>query len=635
MTTRVISREIAPKEAQEVASGKARAVSSRIDLKPLLRPRSVAVIGASANSQSWGGAILANLQAMGFQGRIYPINPNHQELSGLTCYPDVESVPDEVDAALLFVPKSAIAEVLEQCGRKGVQGAVILAAGFSETGDEGRQLEQDLRAVATRHGIAVCGPNCMGLVNLADGFTGYTAATLPPVMTPGRTALVSQSGQLASVIFVRSHDQGVHLRYLVSTGNEMVVEASDYALFMLEDPDVASIGLVLEGLRDPAKFLVLAERAGEAGKPLIVLKLGRSKAAARTALAHTGKMAGSSRTYDAVFRQNNIVAVDSPLEIADVAALFEKCPAPKGRRVSFVTFSGGWCGVVADQMEAIGLPLAEFTEKTVEMLEPLLDFTPPVNPLDLSGHISAHPERWGQSLQAVLEDENTDILVVFVHQVRAAWRDRFIEPVIEVARNATKPVLVVHDGGKVVEAGYERLADDGTLPIYRDTRPMLKALRRFTDYHMRRAEMCSVPAVRAEASPDAAAEARRHLGAWHSVLPEHIAKSVLRAYGLPVTDECIVTSAEEATRQAEKLGYPVVLKGLADGMEHKTEAGLVRLGLGSPGGVAAAFDDMMKTLSGKRLGGGQVCCLLQPMHAAGVEAILGLQRDPDFGPMVL
>lgn len=605
-----------------------------IELTPLLRPRSVAVIGASANTQSWGGSMIDSLRTMGFKGRIYPINPNYEKLCGLPCYADVESVPDEIDAALLFVPKSVIPQVLEQCGRKGIRGAVILAAGFSETDDEGRRLEQELRAIALHHGIAICGPNCMGLVNLADGFIGYTAAALPPVMTAGRTALVSQSGQLASVVFVRSHDQGVHLRYLVSTGNEMVVEAAEYADFMLDDPGVASIGMILEGLRTPAKFLALAERASQVGKPLIVLKIGRSKAAARTALAHTGKMAGSSRTYDAVFRQNNVIVVDDPLEIADVAALFEKCPKPGGRRISVVSFSGGWCGVVADQAETIGLPLAEFTPETVERLRPLLDFTPPINPLDLSGQISAKPERWRESLRAVLEDENTDILLVFLHQVRSAWQDRFIEPVIEIARTTGKPILVMHDGGKIVESGYERLASKGALPIYRDTWPLLKALRRFTDYHAGQSAR-PAPVAAAIANSGAAAEVRRHLAAWPSVLPEHIAKSVLKAYDVPTVAESVVTTATEATARASEVGYPVVLKGLADGMEHKTEAGLVRLRLESPQELTAAFDEMMETMAGQKMGDKPACCLLQPMLAGGVEAILGLQRDPDFGPMIL
>jgi len=177
----------------------------------------------------------------------------------------------------------------------------------------------------------------------------------------------------------------------------------------------------------------------------------------------TGKMAGTARTFDAVFRQNNIIPVDDPFELADTAALFEKCPVPRGDRVSVVSFSGGWCGVIADQAETLGIPMADFTDATVERLKPLLDFTPPLNPLDLSGNVNNHPERWDASLQAVLADDNTDILVVFIHQVRAAWRERLIAPLLALAKTATKPILVVYDGGKVVEEGYELLARDRIL----------------------------------------------------------------------------------------------------------------------------------------------------------------------------
>jgi len=319
-------------------------------------------------------------------------------------YPSGSAIPEEGDPAAVVRAQKVLPDILEDCGQKGVRGAVILASGFSETGEEGRALEERLREVANRNGIAICGPNCLGLANLDSGFMGLTAATFPEDMSAGRTALISQSGQLLMVLLARAHDQGVHMRYLVSTGNELNVEAADYAGWALNDPQIASVAMALEGLRTPSRFLELARHACEVEKPLIVLKLGRSQRAARTALAHTGKMAGAFRTYEAVFRQNNVVSVDDPLELAEVAALFEKCPAPRGERISVVTFSGGWSGVVADQAEALGLPMADFTEKTEAALRPLLDFTPPVNPLDLSGNVNNHPERWGQSLEAVLAD---------------------------------------------------------------------------------------------------------------------------------------------------------------------------------------------------------------------------------------
>jgi acetate---CoA ligase (ADP-forming) len=603
----------------------------------LLQPRSVAVIGASANAASWGGATIANLQRLGFAGAIYPVNPKHEKIAGLRCYPDVAAIPGPVDAALLFVPGGSVAQVLEDCGRKGVGAAVILAAGYSETGEAGAMREAELRALADRYGIAVCGPNCMGLVNLAAGFIGYTAAMLPADMRPGRTSLISQSGQLAAVLFARAHDQGVRLRHLVSTGNEMNVEATDYAAFMLEDPETASVALVLEGLKDPARFLALAERAEERGKPLIVLKLGRSKAAARTALAHTGKLAGAAATYDSVFRQYNVISVRDPLEIADVAALFAACPPPSGSRIGVVTFSGGWCGTVADQAEAEGLPLAEFAPETIERLRPLLPFTPAVNPLDLSGQITAHPERWAEALDAVHADPNTDIVVVFVHQMRPEWRPHFIAPLLALARRARKPVVAVYDGGKVVAEGYDDLVADDTLPVYRGSAPMLRALRRFTDFHARRARARSAP--KAVPGDDTKAARRDRVRAilrpWSQSVPEHAAKEALAAYGLPIVPEHVVGDSDTALRRAAELGYPVVLKGLAEDMAHKTEAGLVRLDLRGPEDLSAAFDDLTARMAGQRLGEGAARCLLQPMVRGGVEVLLGLQHDPDFGAMVM
>lgn len=611
------------------------AASGRYRLDALLRPRSVAVIGASANRQSWGGAAIENLRRLGFPGTIYPVNPNYTELDGLRCYSEVTQIEGPVDVALLFVPKKALPTVLDQCGRKGVSGAIILAAGFSEAGGDGAAEEGVLRDLAQRHGIAICGPNCMGLVNLADGFMGYTAATLPTEMVPGPTALISQSGQLAAVMFVRCHDQGVFLRYLVSAGNELNVEATDYARWALDDAEVKCVGMILEGLRDPARFLGMAAHARAAGKPLIVLKLGRSKAAARTALSHTGKLAGSARAYDAVFRQNNVISVDDPLEIADVASLFAKCPAPPGRRVAFVTFSGGWCGTVADQAEGMGIELADFAKETVARLRPILDFTPPVNPVDLSGQVNSYPERWTLCLDAVHDDPNTDIVVVFVHQVRAAWRDRYLEPTLDLARRARKPVIVVHDGGKVVEAAYEKIVHDGAAPVFRATQPMLKALRRFLDYY-HRVDTQSEPLPTTPAGDgDAQAQLRACILPWDRTVPEHAAKAGLRAYDLPMTPEAVVASSEAAKAQARTFGFPVALKGVAAGIEHKTEAGLVKLRLRDDSAVESAYRDLSERLTSLAPGDKKAEILLQPMAPSGVEVLLGLHRDPDFGPMIL
>tara|TARA_B110000046_G_scaffold36408_1_gene39816 strand:- start:11063 stop:13240 length:2178 start_codon:yes stop_codon:yes gene_type:complete len=596
----------------------------------LLNPRSVAVIGASANTEGWGGAALPVLRQLGFSGDVYPVNPKYDELYGIPCYPSVEAIPGEVDVALMFVPQRALPQILEECGRKGVQGAVILASGFSETGEEGKALEEQLREVANQNRIAICGPNCLGLANLESGFMGLTSATFPADLSPGRTALISQSGQLLMILLARAHDQGVHMRYLVSTGNELNVEAADYALWVLQDPQIASVCLVLEGLRSPSRFLDLAARAQEAEKPLIVMKLGRSQRAARTALAHTGKLAGAFRTYEAVFRQENIVSVDDPLEMADVAGLFEKCNAPSGKQISVVTFSGGWCGVTADQADVLGLVLADFSEKTVARLNPLLDFTPPANPLDLSGNVMTHPERWGAALEVVLEDENTDIIVVFIHQVREAWRDRLTGPLLELAKTTSKPVIAVYDGGKVVESGYTRLVEDGSVPVFRGSQPMLRALKRFIDYHERRERGREAPV-----EADVGTTLRRYLTGHGKNILEHAAKVALAAFGIPMVQEALVTSEASALKAAERIGYPVVMKGLADDFEHKTEAGLVRLGLSAPEEVCEAFAFLSAQLSSQTLNGAPAHFLVQKMVKGGVEVILGIQNDHVFGPMVV
>lgn len=603
-------------------------------LAGLIEPQSIAIIGASTRTDRWSGSVIPAIRRHGFTGEIYPVNAKYEQVDGLPCYPSVSAIPGPVDAVLIFVPKHALPDILEDCGKKGVRGAVILASGFSEIGEDGQRIEEQLREIANRHRIAICGPNCLGLANLADNFIGLTAATFPEDLSPGKTALISQSGQLLMVLLARAHDQGVHFRYIVSTGNELNVDASDYASFALKNPKVSSVAMVLEGLHNPQRFLKLADEAQQIGKPLVVLKLGRSQRAARTALAHTGKMAGAFRIYASVFRQNNIVSVDDPFELADVASLFEKCPAPRGNRISVVSFSGGWCGVIADQAEALNIPMADFSPATVTKLAPLLDFTPPVNPLDLSGNVNNHPERWAASLDAVLEDENTDIMVVFIHQVRAAWRGHLISPLLELAKTSTKPIVVVYDGGKVVEEGYELLARDRSLPVYRGTQPMLQALKRFLDFHQRKDHPRAAPTSR-KLDEEALKISSDLLRTQGRSLSEYAAKTALRAHGLPMVQEQLVYDESEALAAADSIEFPVVMKGIADGMEHKTEAGLVHLNLTNAQDVKVAFADLSSKLAGHVLDGLPAPCVVQRMVSGGVEAILGVQNDPDFGPMVL
>jgi acyl-CoA synthetase (NDP forming) len=597
--------------------------------RSVFEPRSIAIIGASPDTARFGGRPLANLERHGYAGTIYPVNPKYSEVRGLRCYPSLAAVEDQVDAALLAIPAAAIPAALEECAARGVKLAVIVSSGFAEAGDAGAATQRQIVESARAGGIRLLGPNCLGFINVTDGIpAAATAAVELPDLLPGGISLVSHSGALGIVsVFVRAYDHGVGFRYVISSGNESDLHALELMRMFVEDPETRVIAGLIEELRRPDELAAVAEAALDAGKPIVLLKIGRSEGGTRAASAHTAALAGSDAVYDASFRAHGIVRVDDLDELWEVPHLFDSVPLPSGRRVGVITTSGGLNGLMADLLHREGLDAPTLSPHTVDALrEALPAHAVPENPLDLSGGLgggAGEIAAFTTSLKLLDADPRIDLIVLGQIAVRENHHE-VMDPIIEVVRLLRKPVVLLSPGGSISDRALGSLHRSG-IPLFRSPQRCARAIGHLCSYadfvRDRRAAGPPAPApTRDAAAPLPAVEIGPGL------LDADRSWELLASYGLPLAGRAVARDLEEAQAAAERIGYPVALKAL--GLLHKTEAGGVVLGLRDAGELAAAYADVCA-----RLGTAEV--EIQEMVEGGVEMLVGVQHDDHFGNVVV
>jgi acetyl coenzyme A synthetase (ADP forming)-like protein len=601
-------------------------------LDAILKPRSIAVIGASRMSNTIGHQIFANLLRYGFTGAVYPINPNATSIQSVRAYPNVGAVPEPVDLAVIVVPKERVLDVARSCGQAGVKGLVVISAGFREIGGVGVDRERQLVDIVREYGMRMVGPNCMGVLNTASEVS--MNATFAPAMPPGgRAAFVSQSGALGVSVLDHAAEYGIGISQFVSVGNKPDVSGNDLLEQWEQDPQVGLILMYVESFGNPRRFLELASRITRS-KPIIAVKSGRSKVGARAASSHTGALAASDVAVDALLTQAGVMRAESIEELFDMAMAFSGRALPRSRRTAVVTNSGGPGILAADAMETHGLELVELQPATVSQIKPLFPEEASIrNPLDMIA--SATPAHYRTALNAVLSDPGVDsALAVFVPPLGVRQED-VAEAVVAVAQShLEKPVLAVLMGSEGLPQGRAELHKAG-IPAYvfpESAARGLAALRRQREWIERPltpAPPITVDRARvARALSGACAEGTKKLG-------ELDALELLAAYGIPVAEARLAADPDEAARIAEELGFPVVLKAVSPDLVHKTDAGGVRVGLTKPGQVRAAGADvavsLARTLPRARLSG----LLVQKMVSGGRETIVGMSRDPAFGPLVM
>jgi acetyl coenzyme A synthetase (ADP forming)-like protein len=597
-------------------------------MKLFFNPRAVAVIGAS-RKRGLGGEIFRNLLTYGFQGRVYPVNPSAKVIQGVPAYKSVEDIPDDIDLAIIVVPATEVVDAAESCGRKGVKALVVISAGFSEIGAEGQVGQSELVRVCRAYGMRLIGPNCMGILN-TDRKVRLDATFAPSVPPSGRVGFSSQSGALGLAIMEYANSLGLGISTFVSIGNKADISGNDLLRYWETDDATEVILLYLESFGNPRKFSQIARRVGKK-KPIVVVKSGRSKAGARATSSHTGALiAASDITVDALFRQSGVIRTDTLEELFDVATLLANQPLPRGRRVGIITNAGGPAILCADACEARGLDVPLLTDVSQQRLRAVLKREASVaNPVDMIA--SATAGQYREAIRTVANDPNIDsLIVIFVPPLVTSVED--VAQVISeevAALNRRKPL------GTVLMSPLKPPAAlaDARVPVYQFPETAAIAMARAARYGewRNRPEPTRVEfndLKREEAAAIVATALQRGEG-W--LTPDEVAQ-LLVCYGLRMVEQKFVRTPDEAAEAARELGCPVALKGIAPNVVHKTEAGGVRLELRDPETVRAAASEMLARLDAQ--GDQPTGFIVQRMAQPGVEMILGVVHDPQFGPVV-
>ncbi|HEY5656714.1 MAG TPA: acetate--CoA ligase family protein [Myxococcota bacterium] len=597
----------------------------RQDLRPLLHAQSVAIVGISQPNR-FGGVLYKNLTTFGYAGRIYGVNPRYDTLYEQPCYPSLRELPERPDCALLAVPNQRLLEALQEAADCDIPAAAIFASAYSEPVEGEPSLQARLRDVARSRDMAVCGPNCMGFVSLGQRLpvTGYPTN---PATRAGNVTLIAHSGSVWDAFL--QNRRGVAFNYIVSPGSEISTSMADYIQFALDDPTTRVIGLFLETVRDPETFMTALAEAAERDIPVVALKTGRSTRGAELAKAHSGALAGEDGAYDALFRHYGVQRAASIDEMIDALELFATGMRPATRYVSALLDSGGQRALLVDLAENEGVEFAPITDETsarlAEVLEPGLD---PINPLDAWGTGNGSENIYTEALRALDADPSTGLTLFAVDLYPlddpGSYYPTIVGPLKDELRNPL--AFLVHLSLTASEKQTAQLREMG-IPVLMGTETGLRAAKHVLEYsaYQRERREALAGVTRAIPQPANLSALREQLQGASEALDEYASKQILRAYGLVATEELRTDSLDETLRAAGEIGYPIALK-TAGGDLHKTERGGVRLGLANPEDLAAAYRDFESRL-GPRV-------LVQQMIPPGVELILGLVNDPQFGPLL-
>jgi acyl-CoA synthetase (NDP forming) len=601
-----------------------------MSLARLLNPRSIAIVGASDKVGPGFNAWKA-LEAVGYSGDIHLINPNKPELLGRKTFPSVAAVPGPLDAVFVAIQQEAVLDVLRQAGAKGAGGAVVLSSGFGEAGPAGTAAQRELAEIASRYGMAVVGPNCLGFLNFA-GRAAMFGTSLPDAVPKGHVAAILHSGSIA--IALLNAARGIGFSHVVTSGNEAVTTAADFLEVLVEDAAVRVLVVFLEQLRDPAKFIAAARRARVLGKPVIVLKTGRSERGREAVRAHTGALAGSDEVCRAAFAAAGIIQVATLDELIETTALAAALPeAPKAAGVAMLSLSGGEIALALDNAEPAELTFAPVTTAKDEIVSLLPPYAHIANPLDLTWaglYDASVAERCARALG---RQEDVGLLALLqdaphgLGPQQAARYANLLGAVARGAQGAGKPLVAVSNLAGETHPAYARAAAEAGVPCLRGTQEGLFALARYLRWAT--TEPASVVA-------GGSADEKREAGRRLKNLPagrapaEHEARAVIEAYGIRGPRQTLVATPGEAAAAARALGFPVALKGMVADMLHKSDAGLVKVNLRSEDEVRAAAEAMTAI----KTDGAWLGFLVQEMMKPIVELFVGARVDPDFGPAI-
>jgi acetate---CoA ligase (ADP-forming) len=608
--------------------------SNRAPIDRLLRPRSVAIVGASSAATSFGASVLANLQNAKFSGDLYLINPKRSEIHGHPCLPSIEALPPGVDCAVLAIPRSSVLEAVTACARQGVGAVIVFSSGFAESGPQGKEEQEEIAAIAKKHGMIVEGPNCLGMVNFIDGIP-LTFVLTPPAIYRGDSgvAVISQSGAMAAVVGVALRHRKLGVSFSVSTGNEAVSFVEDFVEYLIEDSHTKVLLMIVEKFRCPQKLLALAAQARKLGKFIVLLHPGRSNAARASAETHTGAMAGDYQVMHTKVTHAGVLVLGTLEELLDVSEMLLRFPCLPLGGTAVLTESGAFKALSLDFCEQAGLPLPDLSEGTSAALRKVLpDFIPPTNPLDITAQGLVDPDLYRRTLPLILAEERFGSLVLAIILTDEPTSGLKFPPIIDAIREArpSKPVVFagLDEGAKILPEYIVELRALG-VPFFPTPERAFRALARVTSF------ACAEARLRSKDAKQTHTQASRVSSLGRGVIPEYKCKQVLHALGIRIPEGTLARTAGEARIAADHLGYPVVLKAQSAQLSHKSDAGGVALNLNDEAELGEAWFRIQKSVS---LAYPELVLdgiLVEKMSAPGIELIVGVRNDPDWGPVVL
>ena len=605
-------------------------------LHSFFHPKSVAVIGATQTPNTVGKTLTQNLISGKFPGKIYPINPKYDSLYNLKCYPSLEAIDEKIDLAIIITPAKTVPNLIDQCVAKGIKGAIIISAGFKELGPEGLALENEVLRRARAGNLRIVGPNCLGIMNPLAQFNATFAASMA---LNGKVAFISQSGAMCTAVLDWSLKQKIGFSAFVSIGSMADINWGDLIDYLGSDPDTNSILIYMETIGNAKDFLSAAKEVA-LSKPIIVIKAGRTAAAAKAAASHTGSMAGSDEVFDAAMRRVGVLRVDEIGELFNMAEVLAKQPTPQGPRLAILTNAGGPAVLATDAAARYGAEMAELTKETIHALN---EFLPEAwshgNPVDLLG--DASPERYAKAIEKVAKDPNVDGILTILSPQDMTDVVGTARCLIPYAQLPGKPLLASWMGGEVVQKGIEILSQ-ANIPtfIYPDSASKTFAAMWRQNFALQ--FLYETPEIRGDISTVAArineteTILQKALSEGRDLLTESESKQVLSAYSIPIVETIVASSADQAIQAAHQIGFPVVLKLHSETITHKTDVGGVLLNLNDEHTVRKGFEQIKTSVAQKMGEEHFLGVTVQKMiHLEGYEIILGSTIDPQFGPVIL
>ncbi|QQK80504.1 acetate--CoA ligase family protein [Salicibibacter cibi] len=600
---------------------------STLNLKPMFSPKSIAIIGASGDERKLSAKPLVNLRDHSYKGTVYPVNPKYEEVAGYKCYKNIKSLPENIDLAIVSVSAEHALAVLEQLADRSIKSAVVYSSGFSEIGKEGRKMQQNLTEFINRTSIPVCGPNSLGFNNINES----VIATFAPIEfnKSDKVAFITQSGAFGTFTYAMAKDLGFGYNYFVSTGNEAGVDFFDYVEYFAHQENIGVIGGYIEGARDINKMKKGIRTAELNNKPIILMKVGSSQSGAEAASSHTSSLAGNQSVYESFFKQKNIVQVYDEEELVDTLALFNKVKvSPNRGGVGIVTVSGGAGIVMADKCEEYGIQTASLTSETTSKLKELLPpFASVNNPIDLTAQIVQMLDRFEESLNVVLEDNNVEALVLYM-QLGDFIAPQIIPKLKQVNEQTNKSLVICW--AQPSQKTKDELLDGGLCWLPTPTRT-IKAVKNLIQYNEGRER-------RVQTKNDLTEQKVSEIAAitdLQNAKTEYDIKQELANYGISIPRGALVQTVDDAVNHAEEIGYPVVLKVASPDITHKSDSGGVKVNINSRDEMIDAYKSIISNMAKDYPSANIEGILIEEMIKDGIEVFIGCFQDSLFGPCMM